>query len=232
MSYKIVLQRPGQSPETRHVEFREIRPGEPPTALELLLQVQEDELPDLAFRYGCRNKLCGICTIDINGKPRLACRQKLKDGDELSAMATLPVIKDLVVRRDAINRQLQGRIPRTSKSRADNGGPVQNDDYDSLNRCIECYFCLDRCPLHARNDEADHRAGLPHGNPYAFLKVRQAVVDPLADETEREAALDVARDLGIEACVGCDGCKCGIGINLMKEVIRPLVSATRPGDPA
>ena len=223
MSYRIKLQGPGREPEVREVEFTPIQKGEPPTALDLLIQVQEEEMPELAFRYGCRNKMCGVCTVNVNGKPRLACRQKLKEGDELSAVSTLPVIRDLVVRRDQINRQLQGRIPRTSESRSDNGGPVSSEEYDSLNRCIECYFCLDGCPLHEQNTAEDHQTGLKHGNPYAFLKVWQAVIDPLATDTDREAAINVAHDLGVAACQDCDGCKCGIGINLMKEVINPLV---------
>ena len=224
MTYKIKLQKPDGETEIRDVGFEPIQEGELPTALDLLLQVQERELPELAFRYGCRNKMCGVCTINVNGKPRLACRQKLKEGDELSALSTLPVIRDLVVRRDQINRQLQGRIPRTSETRSDNGGPVTSEEYDSLNRCVECYFCLDGCPLHEQNNDEDHQTGLKHGNPYAFLKVWQAVVDPLAKEEDRATALDVARDLGVKTCADCDGCKCGIGINLMKDVIRPLVA--------
>ena len=37
-----------------------------PMALDILLQVQEEKIDDLAFRYGCRARNCGICTIDVN----------------------------------------------------------------------------------------------------------------------------------------------------------------------
>ena len=80
---------------------------EKPMALDILLQAQEKQLPDLAFRYGCRARNCGVCTIDINGKPRIACRAVVREGDELKAMSTLPVITDLIVRRDQISRQLK-----------------------------------------------------------------------------------------------------------------------------
>ena len=54
----------------------------------------------------------GVCTIDINGLPRIACRSVVRENDELRAMSTLPVITDLVVRRDQISRQLRGKIYR------------------------------------------------------------------------------------------------------------------------
>ena len=30
-------------------------------ALDVLLQAQEEEYDDLAFRYGCRARNCGVC---------------------------------------------------------------------------------------------------------------------------------------------------------------------------
>ena len=47
--------------------------------LDVLLQAQQESLDDLSFRYGCRARNCGVCTIDINGKPRLACRARVKE---------------------------------------------------------------------------------------------------------------------------------------------------------
>ena len=70
---------------------------EKPMALDVLMQAQSSILPDLAFRYGCRARNCGVCTIDINDRPRIACRSRVKDGDKLSAIATLPVLSDLVI---------------------------------------------------------------------------------------------------------------------------------------
>jgi hypothetical protein len=36
-------------------------------------------------------------------------------------------------------------------------------------------------------------------------------------------ALETARELGLDACVDCPGCKCGIGIDLKGKVIAPLL---------
>ena len=83
-------------------------PDERPMVLDLLLKAQEEKIYDLSFRYGCRARNCGVCTIDINDRPKLACRARVREGDVLSAIATLPVIKDLVVKRDGITRQMKG----------------------------------------------------------------------------------------------------------------------------
>ncbi|SVC32387.1 uncharacterized protein METZ01_LOCUS285241, partial [marine metagenome] len=58
-------------------------------ALDVLLQAQATKVSDLSFRYGCRNRTCGICTVDINGKPRIACRSRVRAGDKVSAVSAL-----------------------------------------------------------------------------------------------------------------------------------------------
>ena len=148
MKVDIVTHRDGEEAVVAY-EYRKREEGERPMALDVLLQAQATAVPDLAFRYGCRARNCGVCTIDINGKPRIACRSRVRDGDRLSPMATLPVLGDLVVRRDGIARQMRGRL---------SGGAQGNDlnveapeVYHDLTACIECYACLNGCPMHARN---------------------------------------------------------------------------------
>lgn len=216
-------------------DYRPRHAGERPMVLDVLLQAQATEMPDLAFRYGCRARNCGVCTIDINGKPRVACRARVRDGDRISPMATLPVLGDLVVRRDGIARQLRGRL--TDGGQANDLNVEAPDDYHALTACIECYACLDGCPMHARNfagglpaeqahgDQPDPMAGYPWGNPFSLLKLQRIRLDPLTTEAGREAALDHAVALGLDACVGCKGCKCGVGIDLKGKVIRELLDA-------
>lgn len=236
MKIEIVLTRDGAS-EVAEYHYEKREPRERPMALDVLLQAQATTLPDLAFRYGCRARNCGVCTIDINGKPRIACRARVREGDRLSPCATLPVLSDLVVRRDGIARQMQGRLP------TGGGGNDLNVEapaaYHDLTACIECYACLDGCPMHARNfadqlpgdvapealpDAAD---GYRWGNPFSLLKLQRIRLDPLTAEADREAALDTALELGLDACVDCPGCKCGVGIDLKGQVIGELRVAAK-----
>ena len=196
-----------------------------PMALDVLLQAQEEKYDDLAFRYGCRARNCGVCTIDINGRPKLACRARVKEGDIISAMATLPVIKDLVVKRDAITRQMKGynNISHTNDLNAD-----ADKTYHNLTACIECYACLDGCPVHAENNIVDiqNNVAYKYGNPYSFLKIQRLLIDPLTPESEKGRLIDKAKSLGLDIYrreYKNLKIKCGVGINLKGEVIKPLL---------
>ena len=194
-------------------------------ALDVLLQAQEEKYDDLAFRYGCRARNCGVCTIDINDRPKLACRARVKEGDILSAMATLPVIKDLVVKRDAITRQMKGynNISHTNDLNKD-----ADKTYHNLTACIECYACLDGCPVHAENNIVDiqNNVAYKYGNPYSFLKIQRLLIDPLTPESEKGRLIDKAKSLGLDIYrreYKNLKIKCGVGINLKGEVIKPLL---------
>ena len=209
--------------------------GEKPMILDVLLQAQATEMPDLAFRYGCRARNCGVCTVDINGRPRIACRARVREGDRISPMASLPALSDLVVRRDGVARQMRGRLATVGQ-----GNDLNVDaptDYHALTGCIECYACLHECPMHARNfggglaenqsahEQPDPAVGYRFGNPFSLLKLQRIRVDPLTSDVGKSRAIENAIDLGLDACVGCKGCKCGVGIDLMGKVIRPMLEA-------
>lgn len=233
--FKVVIVTHDSGVEREQVfSFQQGPENQRPMALDVLLQAQNTDMPDLAYRYGCRNALCGVCTIDVNGKPKLACRTKLRNGDRLSALSSLKPIRDLVVDRAPVNRQLRTRLPvRTGEL----GCQAAEDlsAYQSLNRCIECYACLSGCPMHERNlhddacDENESANNDPDitktwGNPYALLKIQQVRLDPRSSQADCNQAFELGRELGLDACVECKGCRCGVGIDLKKEVIAPLIT--------
>jgi len=231
---EIVTRRDGIE-EVVAYDYRPRHEGERPMVLDVLLQAQATSLPDLAFRYGCRARNCGVCTVDINGRPRIACRARARAGDRIAPMATLPALGDLVVRRDGIARQLRGRL--ASGSRSNDLNVEAPEDYHALTACIECYACLDGCPMHLRNFQGqlpgeaapetlpDPMEGYRWGNPFSLLKLQCLRLDPLVTEAGREAALEEALALGLDACVGCPGCKCDVGIDLKRKVIGELLAA-------
>ena len=72
-------------------------------------------------------------------------------------MNTLPPLADLVVRRDGVARQMRGRLTSVAQGNDLNQDPP--DDYHALTACIECYACLQGCPMHARNFEDSNDLG-------------------------------------------------------------------------
>ena len=215
-------------------DYKKREDSEKPMALDVLIQAQSSSIPDLAFRYGCRARNCGVCTIDINDKPRIACRARVRDGDKLSPIATLPVLADFVVKRDGISRQLRDIKLSGQANELNIEAP---EEYHELTACIECYACLDKCPMHSLNfkkssatnnineyTKTSFSGGYEYGNPFSLLKLQRIILDPLKTEVDNQAALDKAIDLGLENCIKCPGCKCGVGIDLKGKVIKPLLN--------
>ncbi|MBM85263.1 MAG: hypothetical protein CMM47_04495 [Rhodospirillaceae bacterium] len=83
--------------------------------------------------------------------------------------------------------------------------------------------------MHARNFveelEADPLDGYTYGNPFSLLKLQLIRLDPLNTDAIREQALADAKELGLDTCKDCAGCKCGVGVDLMGKVVRPLLAA-------
>ena len=233
INVSIVTVRDGNN-ATINYDYKMRSDYEKPMALDVLIQAQETSIPDLAFRYGCRARNCGVCTIDINDKPRIACRSRVRDGDKLSSLATLPVLSDLVVRRDGISRQMRAIDNVSIGNELNVEAP---DTYHDLTACIECYACLDKCPMHARNFSGktpsasstlpNPSEGYQHGNPFTLLKIERIRIDPLTTELGSEKALDYAIKMGLDACLNCPGCKCGVGIDLKRKVIKPLLESAK-----
>ena len=82
------------------------------TMLDVLLRIQREQDPTIAFRFACRVAMCGSCGMVINGRERLACKTNVSDlppGAEITLrpMNHFPVIKDLVVDMDPLFRQFR-----------------------------------------------------------------------------------------------------------------------------
>ena len=69
---------------------------------------------------------------------------------------------------------------------------------------------------------------LHQNNPFSFLKLQRLYIDPLTPEEEKKGIIDKAKTLGLETYrreYKNLKIKCGVGINLKDEVIKPLLNA-------
>tara|TARA_B100000963_G_scaffold289568_1_gene259086 strand:- start:1773 stop:2513 length:741 start_codon:yes stop_codon:yes gene_type:complete len=118
----------------------------------------------VAFDHDCREGICGMCSMYINGEPHgpdrgvTTCQlhmRSFKDGDTIYVepfrAKAFPIIKDLVVDRSAFDRiqQAGGFISINTGSSIDaNTIPIQKADADtSFNAatCIGCGACVATC---------------------------------------------------------------------------------------
>lgn len=137
--------------------------------LEMLDVLNEDLInkgeDPVAFDHDCREGICGMCSLYINGEPHgpekliTTCQlhmRSFKDGDTIYIepwrAKAFPVIKDLVVDRSSFDRIIQagGYVSvNTSGNTVDaNAIPVPKKDADNAfdaATCIGCGACVAAC---------------------------------------------------------------------------------------
>ena len=158
----------------------------------------------IAFDHDCREGICGMCGVVINGvahgpaRATTTCQLHMrlfKDGDEITIepwrAAAFPVIKDLVVDRGAFDRIIQsggyvsvstGGVP---DANAIPIGKVDSDRAMDAAQCIGCGACVAAC----KNASAmlfvaakvSHLGLLPQGKVEGNARVLK-MVDAMDDE--------------------------------------------------
>lgn len=160
-----------------------------------MLDIVNDQLTKkgeepVAFDHDCREGICGMCSLTINGIPHgdpaisqtTTCQlymRKFKDGDtiyiEPFRARAFPVIRDLCVDRSAFDRiqQAGGFITARAGSAVDgNSIPIAKVNADlamEAAACIGCGACVGACPNGSAmlfvGAKVSHLALLPQGQP-------------------------------------------------------------------
>jgi succinate dehydrogenase/fumarate reductase iron-sulfur protein len=184
------------------------------SVLEALMYIYENIEPTLAFRFGCRFNKCGLCAVEINGKPRMGCFTEIKDGMKIGPLSHMPIVRDLVIDRTAYFkalRELQLFIPEQQPA-AEPQALIEPEARKRLLHCVECLACNANCASY--NFQKNPLAG-----PYVFVKLAQLHLDPRNTIDRRKQA----EALGLKNCLDCGGCSCIHGINLKKDVLGTLL---------
>ena len=149
--------------------------------------VQQGKEP-IAFDHDCREGICGMCSMTINGIPHgpekatTACQLHMRhfsDGETITIepwrARPFPVIKDLVTDRSSFDRIIQsgGFITARTGSAVDaNANPIPKADADyamDAAACIGCGACVAACPnasaMLFTSAKVSHMNSLPQGKP-------------------------------------------------------------------
>jgi len=171
----------------------------PTTVLDVLLKVQQEQLPDLALTCSCRTGQCGSCTMKINGVNRPSCKAPI-EGDVITIEPrdNCEIIRDLVVDTESdLKRLLEGRAK--FKTRQKTPYRVKEEDYESLadvRECIECFACISTCPVAKVTGKAK--------GPLVIHRNAAAAYDPRA--SDQKARLTQALKDGCYLCTTCQKC--------------------------
>lgn len=180
----------------------------------------------VAFDHDCREGICGMCSMYINGQAHgpnrgtTTCQlhmRSFKDGDTIYIepwrAAAFPVVKDLAVDRSAFDRIIQtgGYVSvNTSGNTQDaNAIPVPKENADKAfdaATCIGCGACVAACTNSSAmlfvSAKVSQLALLPQGDPERELRVLRMV-----DQMDKE---------GFGNCSNTGACEveCPKGISL------------------
>jgi len=199
--------------------------------------IKKGEEP-IAFDHDCREGICGMCSMVINGVPHggqkgvTVCQlhmRHFKDGDTIYIepwrAKAFPVLRDLVVDRGSFDRIIQagGFISsRTGGAPDANAVPIPKVEADQAfdaAACIGCGACVAAC----RNASAmlfvgakvSHLGHLPQGQPERYARVVKMV-----EQMDKEGFGNCSNYSQCEAV-----CPKEISVKVIAELNRDLIKA-------
>ena len=159
--------------------------------------IRKGEEP-VVFDHDCREGICGMCSLYINGRPHgpddgvTVCQchmRKFRDGETIVVepwrAKPFPVIKDLMVNRTAFDKIIQegGFISVNTGGATEANGILVPKEAAELSMdaaaCIGCGACVAACKNASAmlfvSAKVSHFALLPQGRPEAKERVRKMV---------------------------------------------------------
>ena len=205
--------------------------------------IEEGEEP-VAFDHDCREGICGMCSMYINGQAHGPSRgtttcqlhmRSFKDGDTIYIepwrSKSMPVIKDLVVDRSAFDRiqQAGGFISvNTSGNTQDaNAVPIPKENADKAfdaASCIGCAACVATC----KNSSA---------MLFVAAKVSQYSYLPQGEVEAKDRVVNMVEQMDKEGFGNCTNtgaceveCPKGISLEYIARMNREYLKATLTKD--
>jgi len=227
--FKIIRQTQNTSPMLQTYTL-DVEEGN--TILDCLNRIKWEQDGTLAFRKNCRNTICGSCSMRINGRSALACKENI--GSELenwlshnesgipeitiAPMGNMPVIKDLIVEMRSFWDNLEAIDPYVSTSaravpeREFLQTPEERSRLDQNGNCILCGACYSEC--NAREVNPDFVG------PHALAKAQRMVADSRDAITESRLEEYNKGTQGVWGCTRCYMCNavCPMGVAPMDQI--------------
>jgi len=207
---------------------------------EQLIQKEEDPV---AFDHDCREGICGMCSMFINGEAHgpdrlvTTCQlhmRKFKDGDTITIEPfranAFPVIKDLVVDRSAFDRIQQAggfvSVNTSGNTQDANAIPIDKHDADrafDAATCIGCGACVATC----KNASA---------MLFVSAKVSQYALLPQGKVEATDRVLNMVKQMDSEGFGNCTNtgaceveCPKGISLENIARMNREYLTASLKG---
>src|SRR5256885_12929716 len=165
MSYKVALRVWRGDAGAGELADYQVEVNEGEVVLDVLHRLQATQANDLAIRWNCKAGKCGSCSMEINGRPRLACMTRMsvfspEETLTITPMRTFPVIRDLVT-DVSFNYAKAREIPSFTPDPSVRPGEFRMAQVDvnrsqEFRKCIECFLCQDTCHVIRDHTENEH----------------------------------------------------------------------------
>ncbi len=212
---KITIQR-GKNQVEFDVQAEEV------TLLEALEEIKTTLDATLSFSSGCRSSVCGSCAMRVNDKEVLACSYKLQEGDVITPLKNVPLIRDLVVNMDKAYETNAKAKAWLSSYNTQATLTHEDEKMNALQSdCILCGSCYSACPVYEVNGE--------FLGPFALTRVWKYVSDKREANTQEK--IKTIQTNGVWDCTLCDGCTlvCPQGISSKADIEKLRVKSTMAG---
>ena len=204
----------------------QVEANEGEVVLDLLHRLQATQAGDLAVRWNCKAGKCGSCSMEINGRPRLACMTRMslfEPGEVITVtpMRTFPVIRDLVT-DVSFNFERARQIPSFTPDPAIGLGEFRMQQVDversqEFRKCIECFLCQNVC--HVIRDHEENLRG--YAGPRFLMRIAELEMHP-ADTADRRAIAQDEFGLGMCNITKCCTEVCPENIHITDNALIPL----------
>ncbi|MDA7693976.1 succinate dehydrogenase/fumarate reductase iron-sulfur subunit [Flavobacteriaceae bacterium] len=206
-------------------------------------QLMAQEIDPIAFDHDCREGICGMCSMFINGEAHgpdrlvTTCQlhmRKFKDGDTITIepfrAKAFPVIKDLTVDRSSFDRVQQAggfvSVNTSGNTQDANAIPIDKHDADKAfdaATCIGCGACVATC----KNASA---------MLFVSAKVSQYALLPQGKVEATDRVLNMVKQMDEEGFGNCTNtgaceveCPKGISLENIARMNREYLSASLKG---
>ena len=190
--------------------------------LEALTFIKEQVDPTLTYSSGCRSGVCGSCAMRVNDKEQLACEYKIKEGDLITPLDKMQIIKDLVVDHN-LSQDSMARSSTYFKKPSQTLTQSKSDEkmIEKQTDCILCSSCFSSCPVLEVDSE--------FLGPFALTRAYRYVSDSRNEDSKE--IIDKVQSKGVWDCTLCGECTlaCPQGIDPKNDILMLRMKSVQAG---